>query len=67
MAKATTPVEPTVETTPAEAVVIEMTLDKETPNTFRFAANDEDAPVPTVYVKRSAFDGKPESITLTIS
>lgn len=47
-------------------VQIAMTLDKETKTTYRFKADDESAPIPTVYVAQTAFDSKPTTITLTI-
>lgn len=54
---------------PAEAVRIEltMTVDRETPGTFRFAADTEDASIPTLYIKKAAFGGtKPVSISIVV-
>lgn len=47
-------------------VVIEMTKVKETKNTYAFQAKDESSPIPTVYVRKDAFDGEPSEITLTL-
>lgn len=52
--------------TEQNAVTIEMTKTKETKNTFAFTADDESAPIPTVYVRKDAFDGEPTKITLTL-
>lgn len=47
---------------------ISMNLHKETKGTFVYSADDEEAPVKTVYVAKSAFsNGAPDSITLTLT
>ena len=47
---------------------VEMTLkfDKATKNTYVFAAAKDDDPIPTVYVRKSAFEKQPEKIKLTM-
>jgi hypothetical protein len=51
-----------------QIVGLPMTLDRETKNTVRYAAADEDLPVTTVYINKSAFAGAyPETIQLTIT
>ena len=46
---------------------IEMHQEKVTKNTVRYAAVDEESPVPTVYVKKSGLpEPAPQAITLTI-
>ena len=46
---------------------IEMHQEKVTKNTVRYAAVDEESPVPTVYVKKSGLpEPAPKAITLTI-
>lgn len=49
-------------------IEVEMALDRETKNTFRFAAEAEDGDViDTVYVQKSAFDGDaPQKVTVTL-
>ena len=54
------------QTTPL--VTVNLNLNRETKNTFRYDDPNEDSPVPSVYVKKAALkDGAPESITVTIS
>ena len=46
---------------------VEMRQEKVTKNTVRYAALDEESPVPTVYVKKSGLpEPAPLTITLTI-
>ena len=46
---------------------ITMTQDKETKGTFRFQADADDAVIPTVYVRKGAFNGKAvEKIVITL-
>ena len=46
---------------------VEMRQEKVTKNTVRYAAVDEESPVPTVYVKKSWLpEPAPQAITLTI-
>jgi|TARA_B100000959_G_scaffold265040_1_gene306138 hypothetical protein len=46
---------------------IEMQQEKVTKNTIRYAALDEESPIPTVYVKKSGLpDPAPKVIILTI-
>ena len=47
---------------------VEMILkfDKATKNTYVFAATKDDDPIPTVYVRKSAFQKQPEKIKLTL-
>ena len=54
----------------AKAVTIDvpMTLTKETKGTYVFGADEDDAAVTTVYVRKSGFpDGPPTNITLVIA
>jgi hypothetical protein len=50
-------------------VTIEMTLEKETKGAVRYADTTEGSVLPTLYVRKDAFeDGKfPQTITVTIS
>jgi hypothetical protein len=45
---------------------LKMKFDKATKNTYVFAATKDDAIVPTIYIKKSAFDKQPPEIKLTI-
>ena len=46
---------------------VETRQEKVTKNTVRYAAVDEESPVPTVYVKKSGLpEPAPQTITLTI-
>jgi|TARA_B100001971_G_C18229054_1_gene562655 hypothetical protein len=46
---------------------IEMRQEKVTKNTVRYAAVDEEGPIPTVYVKKSGLpDPAPQTIILTL-
>ena len=50
-----------------QTMKIEMKQEKVTKNTIRYAAIDEDSPVPTVYVKKAGLsDPAPKAITLII-
>lgn len=54
--------------TTTNLVTVNLNMSKETKNTFRFDDPDEDSPIPSVYIKKSALkDGPPESITVTVS
>lgn len=47
----------------------ELTFKKETKGTFVYESIKEDAPVPTLYVRKHAFpdkDNKPDKITITL-
>jgi len=48
---------------------IDLTFRKSTKNTYVYSDDAEDAPIPSVYIKKSAFpEGEaPVSITLTLS
>jgi hypothetical protein len=50
----------------AKAITTKLTLERETKGTFVFTSDDEDAAVTTLYVRKSAMDEAPDSITLTI-
>lgn len=52
-----------------EGVEFEMTLARETKGTYRYESDEEDAPVTTLYVRKSAFESAaaPDTITLTIT
>ena len=53
-----------------DSFTITMIFDKATQNTVRFAAEDPEAPVSMVYMKKSAFpnpDEPPQRIALTIA
>jgi len=46
---------------------VDMRQEKVTKNTIRYAAVDDESPVPTVYVKKSGLpDPAPERITLVV-
>ena len=47
--------------------VIKMTHKKTTKGTYVFQAEDIDAPIQTVYVRKTHFDHTPTRLTLTIS
>lgn len=52
----------------AKVFSVTMKRSKETKGTFVYTCDDEDAAVPTLYVKKHAFDDKaPKVIKLTIS
>ena len=55
--------------TPAKTHIAEvtMTLERVTKNTYRFAADDDDAPIDTLYVHKDWFDNEPSTITVTIT
>jgi cyclopropane fatty-acyl-phospholipid synthase-like methyltransferase len=41
---------------------------RETKGTFRFENDEDDAPISTLYIRKSAFSGAaPESITVTVA
>jgi len=45
-----------------------LTFKKETKNTVVYENTEDNAPVPTLYIKKSAFpDGAPDEITLNIT
>ena len=56
-------------TTAKKNAPFEVTLDlaRVTKNTYRFETDDEDAPINPLYVKQSAFDSEPSSITVTVT
>lgn len=55
-------------TTAKATVTVTLTLNRETKNTFRFDDANEDSAIPSLYVKKNAFNGKaPESITVTVA
>jgi hypothetical protein len=59
----------TKKTTTATSKAFTVTLDlaRVTKNTYRFETDDEDAPINPLYVKQSAFDKEPSSITVTVN
>lgn len=52
-----------------DQITIQMKQDRETPNTFRFAAVEDDVSPETIYVRKSVLRkmGNPETITVTIT
>lgn len=50
-------------------VTVEMTFKKDTPGTFVYANEDENTPIPTLYIRKGAFKGSahPETITVTVT
>lgn len=55
-------------TTAKKGIEVNMTVDRDTKNTRRFQADEEDAPIDTLYVKKSGFKGTmPDTITVTVS
>lgn len=52
----------------SNSITVEMTLSKQTKGTFVYSADDDDAAVTTVYVRKSGFTSDPpDEITLTIT
>ena len=48
-------------------ITVTMQLDRETKNTYRFAAVEEDGPIDTLYIKKAAFNGdKPAAVTVSV-
>ena len=48
-------------------IKLELNKIKETKGTFVYGSDKEDAPIPSVYIKKAAFpDGAPAKIKLTI-
>jgi len=56
-------------TTQANLVTVSLLHTKETKNTYRFDSPEDDCPIPSLYVRKSAFKGGtvPESITVVVS
>jgi len=51
-----------------KTIEVKLTYDKSTKGTHVFKDHSLDAPIPTVYIKRSAFDDSiPDVIKLTVS
>jgi hypothetical protein len=54
-------------TTPKTAVKVEMDFDRSTKGTHVFTAKDDTAAIPTLYVRKSGFNGEPpESVVVTV-
>ena len=54
-------------TAPTKAIKVDMNFDRSTKGTHVFTATSDTAPVPTLYVRKSGFDGDvPDSVTVTI-
>jgi hypothetical protein len=47
--------------------MVELAFERSTKGTHVFSAADDSAVVPTLYVKKTAFEKPPERITLTIA
>lgn len=56
-------------TKPETTLDVTMTLDKETKGAVRYADNSADSVLPTVYLRKEAFDGGvfPQEITVSIT
>lgn len=72
--KTPTKKEPKVPATPPKAAKVKvdlevtLTLAKETPGTYVFTTDADDAPVTQIYIKKSGMPkGAPKSITITIN
>lgn len=51
----------------ATGTTVTLVKNRETKNTYRFDSADEDSPIPSLYVRKSAFpNGQPESVTVTV-
>lgn len=51
----------------AAKLTVALSFSKETPGTYRFDATDPDAPITSLYVRKSGMpDGAPKSITITV-
>jgi hypothetical protein len=48
-----------------KSVTVEMTVDRDTKNTRRYQADNEDAPISTLYISKSA--STPDEIVVTVS
>ena len=51
-----------------KAIKVEMNFDRSTKGTHVFTATEDTAPIPTLYVRKSGFNGSepPESVVVTI-
>jgi hypothetical protein len=48
-------------------IKVEMKFDRSTKGTHVFTAEDDNAPIPTLYVRKSGFEnGAPEGVTVTV-
>lgn len=48
-------------------ITVKLTKARDTPGTYVYKSNEDKTPVPSLYIKKTAFSGDaPESITLTI-
>jgi hypothetical protein len=47
---------------------VEMSYKKETPGTFMFSNDEQDCPIPSIYIRKASFKGKepPKNITLVV-
>jgi len=43
-------------------IKVKLTLGKETKGTYRFENEEADYPIPTLYIRKSAFSGKPPQV-----
>ena len=48
------------------AITVAMSYSKETPGTFVFAADEPDAPITTIYIRKAAMKVAPKTIRLTV-
>lgn len=51
----------------SSGVKVTMVVDRDTKNTRRYAAESDDAPIDTLYVKKGAFKTMPDTITVTVA
>lgn len=51
----------------SKTVTVPMTVDRDTKNTRRYAADSDDAAVSTLYVNKDAFAQMPDTITVTVA
>lgn len=48
-------------------ITVKLTKDRETKGTYVFKSDADNTPVPSIYIRKSAFSGDaPQAITLTI-
>jgi len=51
----------------SKGFTVEMPLARTTKNTYRFEAEEDDAPISTLYINQSAFTKEPSSVTVVVT
>ena len=59
---------PTRKTAPKQTLSLELKFDRSTKGTHVFTSEEENAPIPTLYIRKSGFENGtvPETVTVTI-